>query len=1198
MKDFTISENIKSHYQWDLYLQIRKLKVLIFFIAFLFINSIVYSQVIEKNKFIDGNAIEETVGSTTYFDWESLIKDNGVPTNSVYSGLVFDDLFDPSRTVDKTFTQGSKDHDNIPDWTNTNNGPNDKTDIQQAAAFLYDGVIYFTGTLYAANGDANIGLWFLQYENPDTGEGVRVNGTKFTGEHVVGDLFVVAAFSGGGKIDNIAVYEWVGKNNGGDLPNSSKTLKILIPPNVINTPYSPYITAIVNTAPTEAPWEYHTKGTTGAVSNFPALTFFEGYIDLKGLLNDPNLEFTLAGGSACFSSFFMNTRNSTSVDAALNDFANGEFDVRPDVELEGFTVCEGDDQGILEPTIKGGLFIPGTTDFEYKWYKGGVEIPPSDGGTGSTYLVDEEAGTYTFKVEVTGDAIDGLGICIGEAETTVTIIKNPDFEVKDLASCEETDENGDDTGSAFFDLTSAIDQTGEGPDDGTFSYYDENPESGTPTALTQLEYEDYEVDITGDTPLTIWVVLDNDNDNDNDPDSEDDLGCRTIKTFQIEVYDNPDFEVQDLASCEEAETGSADFDLEDGIDMSGYDPDAGTFSFYDEDPSIGTPTALTQGEIDVYSVNITDGTPVTIWVVLDNDNDPDSEDDLGCRTIKTFEIEVYDNPDFDLVDLASCEEVDENGDDTGSASFDLSDAIDQTGDGPDAGTFTYYDQDPDSEGAIALSLVDYSDYSVSITGDTPKKIWVVLDNDNDPNSEDDLGCRTIQTFEIEVYNNPDVQILERPSDPICDQDLTPENGQGDPTPIQFKANVNGAAWLGDTGTLTGVWSGDVNADGTYNPNISESLNKEVTFTVTDSNGDCVGSDTINITIEEPVLSDPIEEEICITDIAVGGINIRTDYIDPNETGTIVEGSLSFKVNGEDSNGTLIVSETGVYSIIATYYVEELVCPRIASITITVITCIIDEGCTPGFWKNHLEAWEDTGAHPNDDFFDFFGIELGEFADPDFDLGNNVQDIIGDMDQNEDQILTLLEAISAEIKTSHNNGWFAALARHAVAAYLNASYGLNYEFSTGYIIEATRVVFTTDYQNRNAANEAAQELHTMFKTANERICPIGNSKAQEEPLSISTADNTLSSVVVNSFSAYPVPFKESLNIQYDFDYESAAVIQLFDLQGKLLRTYNEANAYKGKVTELHIDFRTRASQVYIVKVTTNRDVFTKKIISDK
>ncbi|WP_415686433.1 T9SS type A sorting domain-containing protein, partial [Gillisia hiemivivida] len=265
------------------------------------------------------------------------------------------------------------------------------------------------------------------------------------------------------------------------------------------------------------------------------------------------------------------------------------------------------------------------------------------------------------------------------------------------------------------------------------------------------------------------------------------------------------------------------------------------------------------------------------------------------------------------------------------------------------------------------------------------------------------------------------------------------------------------------------------------------------------------------------------------------------------------------------------------------------CEATASATVNAPTnCIVDEGCTPGYWKNHLEDWGSTD--PNADFFVFFGI------DP---VGNNVEDIIGDMDQNADGKLTLLEAISAEVKTSKNNGWFAALARHAVAAYLNASNpDVGYQYGTAYILSETEKVFETNYSNRNAANAAAQELHNLFRIANERVCPLGNSKAQEAALSISPTDNTETSVVEKSFSAYPVPFRETLNIEYDFDYSSSATIQMFDTQGRLLRTYREANAFKGKVTELSIDFRTRASQVYILKVTTDRDVFTKKIISDK
>jgi hypothetical protein len=70
-------------------------------------------------------------------------------------------------------------------------------------------------------------------------------------------------------------------------------------------------------------------------------------------------------------------------------------------------------------------------------------------------------------------------------------------------------------------------------------------------------------------------------------------------------------------------------------------------------------------------------------------------------------------------------------------------------------------------------------------------------------------------------------------------------------------------------------------------------------------------------------------------------------------------------------------------------------------------CVGNEGCTPGYWKNHEEDWPATGLGPNDDFDTTFGVDL---FDPD---------------------ITLFEAVWA--KGGHEN----RLARHGTAALLNA-----------------------------------------------------------------------------------------------------------------------------------------------------------------
>jgi hypothetical protein len=106
------------------------------------------------------------------------------------------------------------------------------------------------------------------------------------------------------------------------------------------------------------------------------------------------------------------------------------------------------------------------------------------------------------------------------------------------------------------------------------------------------------------------------------------------------------------------------------------------------------------------------------------------------------------------------------------------------------------------------------------------------------------------------------------------------------------------------------------------------------------------------------------------------------------------------------------------------------------------TCIIEgdggEGCTPGFWKNHMgcvkqncpqgnwDAWAATGYSPDDDFDTTFGVDL---FDPDITLG---------------------DAIWAK------GGGVNKLARHGTAALLSSAHpGVDYELSIAEVIIAVQ-----------------------------------------------------------------------------------------------------------------------------------------------
>jgi hypothetical protein len=112
-----------------------------------------------------------------------------------------------------------------------------------------------------------------------------------------------------------------------------------------------------------------------------------------------------------------------------------------------------------------------------------------------------------------------------------------------------------------------------------------------------------------------------------------------------------------------------------------------------------------------------------------------------------------------------------------------------------------------------------------------------------------------------------------------------------------------------------------------------------------------------------------------------------------------------------------------------------------------------QGCTPGYWKNHPGAWAGTGFSTGDDFDTTFGVNV---------FNPN---------------LTLLQAAFLE------DGGIKALARHAVAALLNAADpNVNYPLTTAEVITAV--------QNAVAAGGGAIEaLKNQLDTFNRLGCPL-------------------------------------------------------------------------------------------------------------
>jgi len=203
--------------------------------------------------------------------------------------------------VDSQFTEGSKDFLFGADLRWTVSQTKAKNDIANAAALITDGKLFFAGDRTSNNGDAQIAFWF--YLN-GTAPHVRTDGVRdFAPEHAIGDLLILADFTGGGRSANVTVLKWV--ETGGNVPNTNGTL---------NTTNIVGIVAQNNAGAAAVPAGWIFTGNTFATNEF-----YEGVVDLAGL-NLPSL---------CFSSFLLETRSSQSITASLDDFAAASFNAKP-----------------------------------------------------------------------------------------------------------------------------------------------------------------------------------------------------------------------------------------------------------------------------------------------------------------------------------------------------------------------------------------------------------------------------------------------------------------------------------------------------------------------------------------------------------------------------------------------------------------------------------------------------------------------------------------------------------------------------------------------------------------------------------------------------------------------------------------------------------------------------------------------------
>ena len=383
--------------------------------------------------------------------------------------------------------------------------------------------------------------------------------------------------------------------------------------------------------------------------------------------------------------------------------------------------------------------------------------------------------------------------------------------------------------------------------------------------------------------------------------------------------------------------------------------------------------------------------------------------------------------------------------------------------------------------------------------------------------------------------------------------------------VQLAGSVGGGASSG-TWSTSGTGSFAPNAgtlNAVYTPSAADVTAGTVTLTLTtnDPDGPCPEvHDDMVVTINPPsTVTANDDQTIC----AVSTVQLAGSVGGGASSGTWSTGGTgSFAPNAGTLNAVYTPSaadETaGTVTLTLTTNDPDGPCPAVHDdIVVTFISCAI-EGCTLGYWKNHTDRW--CGAYRTCDLFG------SVFANTPSNLAN----------------LTLLQALNL------GGGGIYNLARQGVAALLNAC-GTDVDYA-GYS-DNPQLVINAVSAAYLAGGNAPGLLGSQLDILNNSGCPLGGTRA-------TTATNCLSKTSGTGFETFPVPFKNQLTIRYKFDYTSDVKIEIFNEQGLLMISKNDSNGYLDKEIRLNLNFNKVQEQLYVIKVTTNRESITKKVTSLK
>jgi hypothetical protein len=372
---------------------------------------------------LDGNAVSVADDGTPYGlndgeDWDKVCPSSTPPGAATCLGGTTATAKFFSVDDAEIYTGGStKDDLDVTGWQHTAGSVPDKDELLHGFAARYSDHLYFGADRAAANGDAQMGVWFFRSAvGPVAGGG-------FSGAHTDGDVLVLSDFTKGGGLPTVRVFEWNGP--GGAIAGQGEingTLHLLAgttaqPQDCLSVLGGDPFCATVNATVQPSPWAFTPK--SGAANSFGKGMLYEGGIDLAylGLADE------------CFSSVILETRSSQSVDAVLKDFVSGGFEscgAAISITPSGVNAVGGSHTFNVDVTKKVGATTTGVAGvYPTVTLTGAGGIAAGDISITANTCVDDGAGPNTGtdangRCSVTFTSTKA-GTVTGHASATVTI---------------------------------------------------------------------------------------------------------------------------------------------------------------------------------------------------------------------------------------------------------------------------------------------------------------------------------------------------------------------------------------------------------------------------------------------------------------------------------------------------------------------------------------------------------------------------------------------------------------------------------------------------------------------------------------------------------------------------------------------------------------------------------------------------------